>query len=217
MKYQLKWFNFLPSFVVLLFVPILLGVMSLGHSQYALLGEMSMLQNFSNNAMLSWAGLSTIVLLIGLPMAFVFAVANFLCSRLYNYRLMSTLLFVYLGLLVPFIGIYLYAAMTGSVTDAVTTVTSPLFEPLNSVALVFEVLLYVAYAFAYVFGVIRPYREIQEAGLAAVAKSLAEEEKTSDISSMSKEELIAFVQKAEAEGKLTKDEAVAILEKLQSH
>jgi hypothetical protein len=220
MEYQLSWKNFLPSIVLLFFTPLILGFMALGHSQYALLGEMQDMQSASSNLPLAVAGTSTVFVLVFLAVNFVLGVSNLLVSRIYNFRFLNLVDLISLSIETVLETLYFIFALQGTVVPKGEETAIPLSLPINALAFALNLLLWIGFFVTFLLFVEKPYQVLKKKAdeRAKQEKAKEAEERAliqSELSSIhTVESLEAYLEKKKAAGEISEEQYQALLQEL---
>ncbi len=210
MTNQLNKKNFIPSICMLVFSIAFLLLMLAGHSQYALLNDMTFLQTQDSiNIRVVLPGVMSIFVIIFLSLNALLSLLSLFMSTLYNFHFINKILRISSIVLSLLESIYFFVGLQGIMDDGRRVI-----EEGNIVTYVFFVLFEAAFLFCSYRYVEIPFRKILKecknipvTEPSAVMKS---EEKPVE----SKEELQKTILSMLQKGKLTAEEADRLLKEL---
>ena len=207
-QYQLTALNYLPLLISMILIPIIIGCLALGYSQYGLLSDFSMMGNANDNPALAVAGVSTVMTIISLSVTMVVTISSFICGRLYDFNFFAVIN-----------GILVYVSTAFEITYAVganlASSDGRYFLSLNYIPVVLSLLLSVSYTVLYILFVYRPVKKIKQMVLEEEKKQIELKEQIhSEISGMNREELFRYIKGKYQEGSISKEEYEKLLKEL---
>ena len=212
---KMKFQNYIPTILTMFFSSLLVGLLALGHSRYALLGEMSLINNPTLDQQL--ADIITILEIVVLVGIFAIALLQLFTIHLYSMHLFC-IGNIFLALIV-LIFESIYVGISFNETVLVDGVNENIFYPLNWLTFICAFLWFIAVLLTFIFFVNKPYLAIQKE-----IKERDENEKKkqddfknelhSKIASMNKEELLTFIQKEKDAGNISEEDYLSLLKEL---
>lgn len=215
MNERIKLKNLTPLFILMFFIALIIGLMPLGHSRYALFGEMSYLTSPTLGQTI--AETATLFSIIFLCLTFVFLVLELITVSLYNLHFLAL---ADLALLIGAIVLEcLYVGFAYNETIQVDGLTEKLFLPANWTILVLELVCLIAFVTTYILFIRKPYYEIKNSikEKEDKEKALEDQEKEKihkELAGMNKEELLQYIQKQKDDKKLTEEEYLSLIQEL---
>lgn len=210
MTNQLNKKNFIPSICMLVFSISLLLLMLAGHSQYALLNDMTFLQNQGSiNILVVLPGVMTIFVIIFLSLNALLSLLSLFMSSLYNFHFINKILRISSVLLLLLESVYFFVGLQGVMDDGRRVI-----EAGNIVTYVFFVLFEAAFLFCSYRYVEIPFKKVLREckDIPSIEPSIVT--KSGEKPVESKEELQRAILSMLQKGKLTAKEADRLLKEL---
>ncbi len=210
MTNQLNKKNFIPSICMLVFSISLLLLMLAGHSQYALLNDMTFLQNQGSiNILVVLPGVMTIFVIIFLSLNALLSLLSLFMSSLYNFHFINKILRISSVLLLLLESVYFFVGLQGVMDDGRRVI-----EAGNIVTYVFFVLFEAAFLFCSYRYVEIPFKKVLREckDIPSIEPSIVT--KSGEKPVESKEELQRAILSMLQKGKLTAEEADRLLKEL---
>ena len=210
MTNQLNKKNFIPSICMLVFSISLLLLMLAGHSQYALLNDMTFLQNQGSiNTLVVLPGVMTIFVIIFLSLNALLSLLSLFMSSLYNFHFINKILRISSVLLLLLESVYFFVGLQGVMDDGRRVI-----EAGNIVTYVFFVLFEAAFLFCSYRYVEIPFKKVLREckDIPSIEPSIVT--KSGEKPVESKEELQRAILSMLQKGKLTAEEADRLLKEL---
>jgi hypothetical protein len=215
MTERIKLKNFIPLFIFMFFIALIIGLMPLGHSRYALFGEMSYLTSPTLGQTI--VETATLFSIIFLCLTFVFLVLELISVSLYNLHFLAL---ANLALLIGAIVLEcLYVGFAYNGTIVVNGVTEKLFLPANWTILILELVCLISYVSTYIVFIRKPYYEIKNAVKEKEdkEKAYADEEREKvhqELAGMNREQLLQYIQKQKDDNKITEEQYLLLIKEL---
>lgn len=210
--------NFIPMIIAAFFSALLVGLLALPHSQYALLGEMSDLSNGTSTP--NWGvtvpAIFTVFVIILLVFSFLLASVSFLAMRLYNFHTLGVIELFFIGFETVLEGGYFFSGLGHEIEKGVSVIQWP-----NILVFALNLLFFASYLVTYILFIQKPFKALNQS-LDVQLKEEEKEEKATQTSQpeekkdLTKEEMNKYILKLQEEGKLTPEEALDMLKKFNS-
>lgn len=160
MKNQIKKVNYIPVIIALIFNAVIFLLFLLPHSQYALLSEMTNL-NDQTSSIINWltilSAIFTIFVILFSCINFIFALFSLFMDRFYNYHFVSKILFYSIIFTSIFEYCYFFIGINGTFDDG-----SKLVSYGNIITIVLYTIYLIIYILSYIKFIEIPYKKIMK-------------------------------------------------------